>query len=500
MSMLSAVATLHATRSGHAERLTTVRHDHVDDLPFVLVPLRLSGEACAPLAALVGTDRHQPVLLTTRQPRMHSERFRFAERLADLLLPHIEGCRRGSEPYFVGRGKDKEERTRALRAPQLLVPNDEGIHHLRLLGRLTRLRAVEGPHAVHPSVPLLGKWLTWATDRTEFPGSSTLLAMTRLLAAHWATGQSSSEDSHLPSLLAWIDPPAGQKGADAAREAEDPGRWPPAGPATDPQFDHILLDLMTRYDKASNERTREAVGRQLDDELRNQLLPTWQLMWRGIDLLRGLPAGNHVAERWTYDRRLFSDYAAYLDEDGHPQARRDHAVGAARRLARMEDAKAKYGAQCAYDDPLIMAEYELAGEAFTGTVVARDEHHTVPGARAPKWRPTITLRTEVFPRVPVGKTVKCPRRPGQSAEIMEVRAHGGGFECDLQLAGGFENKRKPPAPPGTFPDIGEQLTYTTHDPSTMPSSLPDEEDTPWTHGGPPPSYEPTHEDAEEPWE
>jgi hypothetical protein len=371
---------------------------------------------------------------------------------------------------------------------------------VRLLGRLTRLRATEGPYAVDSAVPALGKWLTWFADRAEFPGSSALLAVTRLIAAHWATGQSPSEDSSLASLLAWIDPPAGRSGADAARDAEDPLLWPPAGPATDPVFDRTLDELMSRYDEAAGERGREAVGRQIDRELRAQMLPTWELVWRGVNLARSLPAGGHVCERWTYDRRLFSDFAAYLNEDGRPQARRDHAVGAARRLARMEDAVARYEAERAYDDPLVMAEYELTGEAFTGVVVDRDEDHRIPGSRSALWRPTITVHSDMAVRLTVGTNVKCPRRPGQSAEILDVGLRGDTHAVTLQLSGGFENKRKPPAPPGTLAEVGETLTYTTLDPAGLPSAQPAEEDTPWTHGGPPQPYEPTHEDAEETWE
>ncbi|MET9776075.1 hypothetical protein ABZ023_17775 [Streptomyces sp. NPDC006367] len=503
MSVLSTVAALTASRTGRAEPLTTVRHHHLDDKPFVLVPLTLAGEACAPLAALAGTDPEHPTLLTVRQPRNRAERFRFAERLAALLLAYLDGCRTETEPYTVGRGKEKEERRRFVRGPQLLVPNGEGIAYARLLGRLTRLRATEGPYAVDPSVPALGKWLTWFAELAEFPDSGVLLAMTRLLSAHWATGQSSSEDSHLASLVAWIDPPDGSDGARAAREAEDPTVWPPAGPSTDPVFDRTLQELMTRYDEAPGDRAREAVGRQIDGELRGQMLPTWRLMWRGVELLRDLPAGAHVPERWARDRRWFSEYAEYLDIDGHPQARRDQAVGAARRLARLEDAAARFEAERAYDDPLVMAEYELIGEAFTGTVTARDQDRFVPGDRPGSrvWRPTITLRTDVRKLPKVGKEVKSPARPDQGARILEARPEGdGAHTVVLQLEGGFERKRKPPAPPGTLAEIGEELTYTTLNPKAMPSSLPDKEDTPWTHGGPPQPYEPTDEDAEETWE
>ncbi|MER7540566.1 hypothetical protein ABTX77_38235 [Streptomyces sp. NPDC097704] len=503
MSELATVAALRATASGDAERLTTVRHEHLDDTPFVLVPLTLAGEACAPLAALAGTDPDHPVLLTVRRPHDRTERFGFVEGLAGVLLPYVDACLAApTEPYTAGRGKDKEQRERPLRAPQLLVPNAGGITYARLLGRLTRLRATEGPHAVSPSVPLLGKWLTWFADRSEFPGSGLLQTMTRLLASHWATGQSPTENANLASLLGWIDPPAGRTGAETAKEREDPAMWPPAGPATDPVFDHTLDELIARYDGATGQRGRDAAGRAIDHELRAQLLPTWRLMWDGVRLLRDLPPGDHVAGRWAYDRRLFGEYAAYLTEDGRPQARRDHAVGAARRLARMEEAMQRYDAERAYDDPLVMAEYELTGEAFTGVVTARDEERTVPGKRpgSTLWRPTVTVHCELPLSMAVGTEVKSPARPGQDAEILEVTPHGDGAVVLVQLNGGFDRKRRPPAPPGTLATLGEQVTFTSIDPKSVPSSLPAEEDTPWTHGGPPQPYEPTDEDAEEVWD
>ncbi|TGB13583.1 hypothetical protein [Streptomyces sp. MZ04] len=496
MSTLTTVATLHATRTGHAEALSTVRHQHVDERPFVLVPLKLAGEACAPLAAMAGTDPERPVLLTVHQPQNRDARFAFCAELAGLLLTHIEACRSATETYTAGR--PQEERTRATRAPQILVPTTDAIAYLRLLARSTRLRATEGPHAVDPSVPALGKWLTWATDAAEFPGSSTLLAMTRTLTAHWATGQSPAENANLASLLAWIDPPPGRTGAEAARVAEDPAACPPAGPATDPVFDQQLYDLMTRHRAASSTAARAAAARQIDLELRGQLLPTWQLMWRGIELLRALPAGRHVADRWTLDRTLFTSYADYLDEDGRPQARRDHAVGAARRLARLEEATARYEAERAYDDPLVMAEYELTGEAFSGTVVERDPDRLDTSGRTPRRRPTITLRTREPVRLAVGDLVRCPARPSQKAVIVSLDAEHRAVL--VEITGGLGQGYKKPLPAGTVPELDEQLTFSTLDPRGMLTPLPAEEDTPWTHGGPPAPYEPTDEDAEEIWE
>src|SRR5690606_1538312 len=120
-------------------------------------------------------------------------------------------------------------------------PNRQAVAFTALLGRSTRFRRPDGPYPVHPSVPVLGRWLTFFADRAGYPGSCLLLAATEALALHWASGQSDLEDANLAALLGWIDPPPGVSGAQAAQEAEDPLIWPPAGPATDPGFDNEVL-------------------------------------------------------------------------------------------------------------------------------------------------------------------------------------------------------------------------------------------------------------------
>ncbi|MEO3751832.1 hypothetical protein [Streptomyces sp. B6B3] len=271
MSVLTTYATLRAAATGRAEPLTTVRHNHLAARPFVLIPVGLAGEACAPLAALAGTERDEPELLVVAQPRDRAERLRFAADLAALVLPYLTSFTHDSEEYAGRRDGVKATLRRFTDAPQLLVPNVGGIAFLRLLGRSTRFRGTEGPHAVHPSVPLLGKWLTWFADRAEFPGSSVLLSVTEALGAHWATGQSGVEDGNLAALLGWIDPPPGKDGHDAARLAEDPARWPPAGPTTDPTFDRTLEELLTARDGAPSQPRQTALRRQIADLLR----PNW---------------------------------------------------------------------------------------------------------------------------------------------------------------------------------------------------------------------------------
>lgn len=502
MSALKVIATLQAAVDRRAVPLTSVRHTHISDRPFMVIPLGLAGEACAPLAALVGGSRDTPSLLFAPQPKNRTDRFQLTANLAELLLPYVESFTATTETYEAGRGAKKEQRVRCTDAPQLIVPNSAAASFLRLLGRSTRFRRTEGAFAVDRGVPRLGQWLTWFADQGEFPTSSLELALTQVLSAHWATGQSPVEDAHLPALMAWIDPPEGSDGPTAARWAEDPANVLPAGPATDPEFDHVLVDLYAAVDKAPDARHRAAALRQLEAQLLPQLQPTWDLMWRAVDILRAVTPGSRVASRWQNDRDRFTNFADYLASGGLPQARRDRASSAARRLAWLEDATTRYEVERALDDPLVMAEYELTGEAVAGTVTGGEPDRTVLSAsNRTSLRPLITLTVPGIGRFRVGDDVRSPARQTQDARIMAIRGAGDGpYEIDLELSKGMGRSQRPPAPPGSIPVLGEEVCYTSMSFFSMPAALPDDEATPWTHGGPPPPHQPTDDDANEAWE
>jgi hypothetical protein len=492
MSMLTALAQALAAETGRAQPVRTVRHVHLSDRPLVFVPLQLAGEACAPLAALVGDDPGNPVMLTVHEPRDRTQRFDFAAALAEVIVSYVDDYAT-AEP---------DPGTPYPDAPQLLVPNPQGIRFTHLLGRSTRFRRTEGEFAVKESVPLLGRWLSFYSERSESPASALLVSMTEALADHWATGQSAAEDANLASLLAWIAPAPGMTGAAAARAAEDPVRSPPAGPATDPSFDNEVLGTRInaiRVAKATGDgeallRARAAT----EAALRTQLEPTWELMWLAVGLLRGLSEGAHVADRWKSDRWAFTGHVTRLREGSAPQPRRDGAVAAAAKLARLERERQRLDVQRAYDDPLVMAEYRLAGEAFAGTVAeAWPDRVDTSGKRA-KLRPWIVLETAERVQAMPGATVTCPDRSGQDAEIIDVTPADRVTRVTLQLSGGMG--RSLVALPGSVPAVGEVLTYTTQRDGFEPvPRFPDIEHTPWTHGGPPPEYVPAvdREDAAE---
>jgi hypothetical protein len=485
VSTLRALARVIAAERQFAQPVCTVRHVHISDRPLVVIPLALSGEACAPLAAMIGDDPREPRLLIVPEPRDRDQRFAFAAELADVIGPYIDSYAR-DEPAD---------------APQLLLPNPAAVAFTRLLGRSTRFRRTEGSYAVPAAVPLLGRWLTFYTERAEVPPSSLTLALTDVLAEHWATGQSPMEDQNLGAILGWIDPPPGMTGAQAALTAEDPVHCPPAGPATDPTFDNEVLEariLAVRTARATGDgRALARVTARLADTLRTQLEPTWTLMWRAVDLLRALPEGGHVPVRWAADCAAFGSYVEHLRDDGPPQAKRDGAVSAARRLANLERAQERLATERAYDDPLVMAEYRMTGEAFAGTVVAAEPDRIDATGKRRVLRPRITVETNDAVIAGPGSALTSPARPNQEARVVGVM-DGTPIRVVLELKGGMGRSLAPE--PGSVPAVGEQVCYATFsDRFQPPSAFPPPEETPWTHGGPPPQYVPRDEDAAEVW-
>jgi hypothetical protein len=478
MSTLTALARAEALAAGRAQRIATVRHLHLHDRPLVLVPLAMAGEANAPLAAMVGTSRDDPQLLVVPQPRNRDLRFGFAAQLADILLRYLDGFCGVAEAVPVDRGRDV--RYRFTSAPQVWVPNPAGVDFLSMFGRSTRFRRVDGDHPVPPSVPLLGRWLTFLANSAEVPGSALLLNAVQALGLHWVTGQSGTEDQHLAALLAWIDPPDGAGGADAARYAEDPAHCPPAGPATDPDFDNTILAPLIAGFEAD-----PATLPELAAAVRTQLEPTWRLIWRALDLLRSLAPGARVAGRWDGDRDAFSAFVQHTTSGGAPQPRRDGAVAAASRLHRLENAATRYAVQRAFDDPLVMAQYRLTGEAFTGTVTLAKPDRIDDTGRRPVLRPRLLVLTTEPVRVDAGAALSCPSRPGQKATVISVsRSAGDKTEVLLELSGGMG--RRLVAEPGSVPEVGQRLLYTTLTEAYRPGgAFPDVDQTPWTHGGPP---------------
>ncbi|WP_239074520.1 hypothetical protein [Streptomyces sp. SID10853] len=280
-----------------------------------------------------------------------------------------------------------------------------------------------------------------------------------------------------------------------------------------------------------------AAEREIRTLLAGQLRPTWDAVWQALGLLRELPEGARAGDRWTRDRWSFTGHRDRVRAGEPPQPRKDDAVTAAQKLATRETAQTQLEAQEALDDPLVMAGRRLAGEAFSGEVT--DVVMAWSESKRPSPRPLVTLRTDDSPHI--GERTKVHRAlPGDPPRVFRsgqagsgsgdwcVQPQGGGlnhggamviddnaadvrasprepglarttgpktqtaefvrYEEDgslvLRLTNGMGRAREPA--PGTVPEKGDRLCWTLFEHSARGGpELPAQEDTPWTHGGPP---------------
>lgn len=498
MTTLSSYAKVLAIHGGEAQPVRLRRHVHVHDRPLVLVPLTMAGEANAPLACMVGTDRDEPRVLIVTQPRVRSRRFGFVAELASHIMPYL----RSFTDHHEATGK-RDGSPRFADAPQIWVPNSAGTRYLALLGRSTRFRRSDGDFPVAPSVPTLGKWLTFLAEQAEYADCSLMLAANHVLTSHWATGQSAEADANLASVIAWIEPWDGLIPAKAAEQAANPTQIPPAGPSTDRTFDdQVLAKLLADYDTAEpGTALQHGFERQLRTALTEQMEPTWRFVWQSIDIARRLEPGRHVASRWDRDKDTFSHYVEYLHTDGRPQARRDSAVSSARRLNHMERRQARFESDCALDDPLAMAEVRFRGEAFTGAVTTTDPTRVVPpdppGKRG-KLRPLVTIATTDPVKLAAGDKLHSTTTPKQDACIVEILDTSQDSNVVVELQSGMGHSLTPR--PGSVPAVGDMVTYQLKLGYSPSGEFPERDQTPWTHGGPPdPVADDSTEDAREEW-
>ncbi|WP_042374656.1 hypothetical protein [Streptacidiphilus neutrinimicus] len=497
MSMVSALAHLEAMETWRAVPLTAFRHRRLSGRPLVVIPLTMAGEAGAPLAVMVGSARRERTLLVVEQPRNRDQRFAFAASLGQIVMDYINSFRQDR--------RTDGDRSRYTDAPQILVPNPGGIKALADLGRMCRFRQVSGPYAVEEVVPEFGMWLTFLVDAAEEAGTSMLLPVTGMLAEHWATGQSTLEDQNLASLMAWISPPPGLSVEQALADAENPDVWPPAGPTTSPEFDNRdLAPAIRRFDTANRLGDPQALAdaeSDLRDLIAEQIQPTWRTMWNAVSLLRSVPEAPRAARRFERDCIAFTNYSDYQDSGALPQRKRDAAVGAARRLNRLERALADYEADMAFDDPFVLADRRSVGEAFAGTVVDAEPGRVVTtdrNRRVP--RPRIVVRTEDPLRL-AGDTKLISPSPtlpaSHRAVIVSTAPDGAATLVTVEITGGMGRARVPAQ--GTVPEVGQRLAYLP-DPGWRPNpQFPEADSMPWTHTAPPDGPDPESDDAAEEW-
>ncbi|MFD9863401.1 hypothetical protein [Streptomyces alboflavus] len=478
MSLLTTLQQLRAAETQHAQPLSRLRHLHIADQPLLFLPLNRPGETARPLAVMAGSDPHHPHLFLA--PPGGDDRFLAA--LAEHVHTYIRSFQQATR-IRPAKGEHPERRE-YLDAPQMVVTGTAAVDYLEKLGRALRYRPIPDGDDPTTSVAHFGRWLTFFAERAEYATSSLLLNLTSLLSIHWATGQSPLEDAHLAPLMAWIFPPDGKTGLQAALAAEDPLQHPTDGPTIDPSFETARLTSLFADLKAVRGPHRQHHVERLRQAAEDYLAPTWELAWEALSTLRGMSPIPSTAVRWDADIRQFTHYSDRLDAGAPPQPRQDNAVSAAVKLAELEHAAAALDAHRALEDTFFMAERRTTGEAFSGIVTHTEPDRVIkpqgPKQRA-KLRPRLTVHTTDPVRLEIHRLLAGPHDPAVHMAVCDIVYTPDGTDIVLEVTTRTGTVNKPNR--RSIPATDTTLLLTTAPEHFRRPQFPDRDQTPWTHAG-----------------
>jgi hypothetical protein len=446
MSLLQILLAAEAASIQKAVRRTAYRHRAVRDEPLVVAVYNLAGEAAAPLAFYYGTDSTSGKLVVAPEPRNREVRFaginEFCADLVEYINPFLE-----TREQLVGRAGRQFPLEVALDAPQIVVPNRATREYLGArLGRSLRYLGLGKTHPVPEATQWAGAHLSWLAEYVALPGQSIFLAATELLSRHFATGQSALEDENLATLIAWIENPAGSglteiQSLEAARVA--------FGPVPNPELDTRLESHVRAFGRAVREGDKRAQGkhrRAVEDLVRDPLAAAYRATHHALDVMRRIPDASAVDSRWATDVREWGAHARRCSRAIPRFARRHDALRAARMLELWSRAAQDLEIEEAFDDPLVMAEFDAGGRCISGTVSdVDDEHREIkPGNRRTSLVPLVAVSTSVAPQLLEGDKVCWTADRKVSGEIRQIRETRSGWIVVIAILSGHKQASRLP--------------------------------------------------------
>ncbi len=450
-------------------RKSTVRHRRLLAKPIAVALWQLGAEPFAAAAIGWGESHTMPYMAAPGEPRNRALTFAALLEFARWFNPRFEAQATDRETFTRGDYTFSVART----APQVVVANRGTVEFLGRLGRRLAYLPIDGKWAVDPALVRVGRHLRFLWDHHNRPGQQLIVAMTELMNDHWATPLSAGEKESLSALDAFIEPPTGVGGFDAAADAE----LCPVGPVPDGEDDECLMPLVEQLNAARNGST-EPVGiapllKPIMDHYRPLLRRTWDLLWRCRDREATVLEARSVGRRWDVDRDAYTRHVDWMNRNGLRRTRHTPRQ-AAMTLRNLEEAGRLVEAEEACDDPLRMAAYVLANKAVRGTVVDVDPTHREPGPKRMVTRPLVTLRSPDPCLIPVGREVWWTgQSEGKEFVVEDVTpTPAGGSDIVLKLMSSSNTTG--------LPGMGNAACFSIH--STKPGwlgQLPD--DVPWTH-------------------
>jgi hypothetical protein len=457
-----------AFRAGRAVRKASLRHRYLAGAPIAICLYQLGAEPFSAAAVGFGSDRHAMKLIVAGEPRNRDLAFSALQYYARWFNPKFEAFAAVRDVVTKGNW----ELTRARKAPQIIVANAATVEMIGRLGRRLAYLPTVGAHPADPELARLGQHFLFLHRHFGTPGQQLVVAMTDLLNEHWTTPQSPMERQSLAALNAYVEPPEGVHGYDAAAAAEKAA----IGPLPSGEDDEKLEPLVEEFNSRRGASTAPSDITPFLAPIRAHYAPlverTWDLLWTCRDRELAWPEAPSVRRRWDEDRQAYTDHIDWTTKVGRRRTRQTPRQ-AAMLMRRLEQASALVDAEGACDDPLLLIHDLLDGKAIQGTVVRVDETHRETVNVRAVCRPLITISSPDPCLMPQGKELWWTRLPGAAPYVIVDVQPGpsGNSLITLKLTTSSRTQ---------LPEVGHEASFSIHTTkshwqSTLPPS------TPWTH-------------------
>ena len=468
MDHLEVALAARALREGRAFRKAAFRHRCLPENPIALVLYQLGAEPFSAAAIGFGHCKSDFNLIVAGEPRNRDLAFAALQRLAQWFNTMFENAAAHRETV----PNRNREQTRANTAPQVIVANSATIEMIGRLGRRLAYLPLTGPRPASAELVRLGQHFLFLHRHAGTPGQQLIVSMTDLLNEHWVTPQSPMERQSLAALYAYIAPPPGLHGYEAAASAERIA----IGPLPDGDDDEKLDPLVQEFNGRRNGSTAPSVIAPLLAPIASHYRPlvrrTWDLLWTCRDREAGWQQAPSVPRRWDDDRQAYTDHVDWTLRGGHRRTRLTPRQ-AAMLMRKLEEAQAIVAAEQASDDPLLIVSDLLDEKAVQGWVLRVDEtHQEIVNVRAAR-RPLVTISSPDPCLMPHGKELWWTRTPGSPPYvIVDVRA-GPNQHVLITLKLTTSSRIQ-------LPRTGETACFSAHTTRThWFAALPPS--TPWTH-------------------
>jgi hypothetical protein len=453
---------------GRAQRTALLRHRHLVRTPLALVLWQLGAEPFSAAAVGYGSMPDGLGFGVAGDPRNRDLAFTCLRPLALWFNQRFE--RPAEERERVQRGSYEYERATSM--PQVVVPNAATIALIGRLGRRLAYLTADERFTPDPELIRLGQHFLFLERHALRPGQQIVVPLTELLRNHWATAQTDLERGSLAALDAFIEPPPGVHGFDAAAAAELEN----VGPLPDGDDDTAVEPLVREFNASRAGRADANTVGQLLAPITAHYRPlverSWSLLWRCLERERAYPEAPSCARRLLGDREAYTQHVDWTLTVGWRRTRQT-ARQAASTMRELEGAQALLEAEEAVDDPLRMARCLLAGKALAGIVVAVDREHREIVTTNRARRPLVTLECPERCRLPRGRTLYWSDNAGGTAwEVHDVANNGGGSVVTMKLLTSTRD--------AAAPEIGDYACFSIHS-AKEPFRMRLPRDTPWTH-------------------